>query len=181
MVAGEPTTVAESGQARPAEGVGAHSELSSSQARELEFGEGELPGGRISAAREIRSEPAKVPFTARQLARLNDALMLASRESGVDFSIYLGELAGADTRDSAERLHAALGAAAGNVVLLAVDPGRQRVEIVTGEQSHRRLPDRSCRLAVMSMVASFKEGDLYGGLLSGLRMLTEQVGHHPNR
>jgi hypothetical protein len=28
----------------------------------------------------------------------------------------------------------------------------------------------------MSMVASFKEGDLLGGLLSGLRMLGDQAG-----
>ena len=28
----------------------------------------------------------------------------------------------------------------------------------------------------MSMVASFKEGDLIGGLVSGLRMLTDQAG-----
>jgi hypothetical protein len=28
----------------------------------------------------------------------------------------------------------------------------------------------------MSMVASFKEGDLVGGLVSGLRMLTDQAG-----
>jgi hypothetical protein len=29
---------------------------------------------------------------------------------------------------------------------------------------------------VMSMVASFKEGDLIGGLVSGLRMLCDQAG-----
>jgi hypothetical protein len=31
----------------------------------------------------------------------------------------------------------------------------------------------------MSMVASFKEGDLAGGLVSGLRMLTDQAGSAP--
>jgi hypothetical protein len=31
----------------------------------------------------------------------------------------------------------------------------------------------------MGMVASFKESDLIGGLTSGLRMLTDQVGHAP--
>jgi hypothetical protein len=31
----------------------------------------------------------------------------------------------------------------------------------------------------MSMVASFKEGDLFGGLIGGLRMLTDQAGSPP--
>jgi hypothetical protein len=51
---------------------------------------------------------------------------------------------------------------------------------VTGPEARLRLADRGCKLAVMSMVASFKEGDLVGGLLSGLRMLSGQAGvpHH---
>jgi hypothetical protein len=32
----------------------------------------------------------------------------------------------------------------------------------------------------MSMAASFKEGDLVGGLVSGLRMLCDQAGLPPN-
>jgi hypothetical protein len=51
---------------------------------------------------------------------------------------------------------------------------------VTVDPSGTRLADRGCKLAVMSMVASFKEGDLIGGLLSGLRMLSDRAGapHH---
>jgi hypothetical protein len=76
----------------------------------------------------------------------------------------------------AEELHAASGDPAAAAVLIAVSPGQRRVEVVTGAESTRRLPDRACNLAVMSMVASFKEGDLIGGLVSGLRMLTDQAG-----
>lgn len=36
--------------------------------------------------------------------------------------------------------------------------------------------DRGGHLAVMSMTASFSEGDLVGGLLSDLRMLSDQAG-----
>jgi hypothetical protein len=50
------------------------------------------------------------------------------------------------------------------------------VEVVTGAESARRLPDRSCRLAVVSMVSFFKEGELIRGLASGLCMLAEQAG-----
>ena len=37
------------------------------------------------------AHPAQ-PFTARQLARLDEALTLGSRESGLAFSLYVGEL-----------------------------------------------------------------------------------------
>src|SRR5690606_25248301 len=102
-----------------------------------------------------------------QLARLDEALTLASRETGLDFSIYLGEL-GDEPRQSAEALHNTLGERGDDSVLIAVSPGERVVEVVTGARAMQRLPDRSAKLAVMSMVASFKEGDLIGGLISGL-------------
>jgi hypothetical protein len=48
---------------------------------------------------------------------------------------------------------------------------------VTGDQSARRLPDRSCALAVLSMEASLSGGDLVGAIVNGLRMLSDQAGH----
>lgn len=142
-------------------------------------GVGVMPAGRVSIARVVKPMPAVVPFTPVQLSQLDEAIALSSRSTGLDFSIYLGEL-GEDTRERAERLHASIGtAAAAEAVLIAVSPGQRVVEIVTGEESHRRLSDRSCKLAVMSMVASFKESDLVGGLVSALRMLTDQAGRAP--
>ena len=61
-------------------------------------------------------------------------------------------------------------------VLVAVSPEQRLLEIVTGSEAKVRLPDRGAKLALMSMVASFKEGDLFAGLLSGLRMLADQAG-----
>ncbi|MET0189310.1 MAG: DUF5130 family protein, partial [Pseudonocardia sediminis] len=61
-------------------------------------------------------------------------------------------------------------------VLVAVSPEQRVLEIVTGSEAKVRLPDRGAKLALMSMVASFKEGDLFGGLMSGLRMLADQAG-----
>jgi len=135
--------------------------------------------GRISAAVEIRPEPSTLPFSAVQLTRLDEALTLVSRHTELRFSIYLGDL-GEDSAAGAQRLHDQLGAAAADSVLVAVDPQRRNVDIVTGPAARLRLADRGCKLAVMSMVASFKEGDLVGGLLSGLRMLSDQAGvpHH---
>ncbi|WP_414638413.1 DUF5130 family protein [Actinophytocola sp.] len=131
--------------------------------------------GRISVAREHRTVPPEVPFSHVQLARLDEALTLSARSTGLGFSVYLGDL-GEDTRVTAENLHAESGENAPAAVLIAVSPAQRRVEVVTGADSARRLPDRACNLAVMSMVASFKEGDLVGGLVSGLRMLSDQAG-----
>lgn len=115
------------------------------------------------------------PFSPRQLTRLDEALTLSSRETGIDFSVYVGALE-EPTRAHAERLHAGLGDEAANGVLLAVSPGQRVLHIVTGEVSSRRLPDRSCALAALSMRASFSLGDLVGGIVNGLRMLSDQAG-----
>jgi hypothetical protein len=131
--------------------------------------------GRVSIAKERDPARPELPFTPVQLARLDEALTLSARTTGLGFSVYLGDL-GDDTRATAESLHAESGDTASSAVLIAVSPGQRKVEIVTGADSSRRLPDRACNLAVMSMVASFKEGDLIGGLVSGLRMLTDQAG-----
>ncbi|MEU4802757.1 DUF5130 family protein [Actinosynnema sp. NPDC023587] len=143
----------------------------------LDVGAAVTTSGRVSVAKMYRPHPPTLPFTPVQLASLDEAITVASRTTGLDFSVYLGEL-GSDTRARAEELHAATTRPA-HAVLLAVSPGERVVEVVTGEESHRRLPDRGAKLAVMGMVASFKEGDLAGGLLSGLRMLTDQAGHAP--
>lgn len=154
-----------------------HGEPGDIVAEDVEHGYGAVvtASGRVSEAREYHPAKPDLPFSPVQLARLDEALTLSARTTGLGFSVYLGEL-GADTRETAESMHAESGDDASSAVLIAVSPGQRRVEIVTGADSSRRLPDRACNLAVMSMVASFKEGDLIGGLVSGLRMLTDQAG-----
>jgi Domain of unknown function (DUF5130) len=144
---------------------------------DLAVGEVITNSGRLSVARMYEPHAPTLPFTPNQLAGLDEALTLSSRETGMDFSVYLGPLED-DSRAAAEQLHASIGARASNAVLIAVSPGQRVVEIVTGEESHRRINDRGAKLAVMSMVASFKEGDIAGGLVGGLRMLTDQAGSH---
>lgn len=131
--------------------------------------------GRVSAA-EVFTEPDRdaQPFTPVQLTRLDEALTLATRETGLRFSVYLGDL-GSDVTARVAELHAQL-EGSGEAVLVAVSPEQRVVEVLTGAEARVRLPDRGAKLAVMSMVASFREGDLLGGLLSGLRMLADQAG-----
>ncbi|MEU9688468.1 DUF5130 family protein [Amycolatopsis japonica] len=138
------------------------------------YGAAVTSSGRISAAKMYEPAGPISPFTTQQLARLDEALTLASRETGLDFSVYLGDL-GEDTRVTAEGLLASTDNAADGVVI-AVSPGQRAIEVVTGSQARHRLPDRGAKLAVASMVASFKEGDLVGGLVNALRMLSDQAG-----
>lgn len=138
------------------------------------YGAAVTSSGRISAAKMYEPAGPISPFTTQQLARLDEALTLASRETGLDFSVYLGDL-GEDTRATAEGLLASTDNAADGVVI-AVSPGQRTIEVVTGSQARHRLPDRGAKLAVASMVASFKEGDLVGGLVNALRMLSDQAG-----
>jgi hypothetical protein len=112
------------------------------------------------------------PFTARQLSRLDEALTLSSRETGLVFSVYVGEFK-APTRAHAEALFEKL---TDDAVLLAVSPGQRALHIVTGPESAKRLPNRACALAALAMRASFANGDLTGGIVTGLRMLADSAG-----
>jgi hypothetical protein len=115
------------------------------------------------------------PFNTRQLARIDEALTLSSRESGLTFSVYVGELA-EPTRATAEELFEKLATEADGAVLVAVSPGQRRLHIVTGEASAPRLPNRACALAALGMRAAFANGDLTGGIVTGLRMLADSAG-----
>jgi hypothetical protein len=112
------------------------------------------------------------PFTPPQLTRLDEALTLSSRETGLNFSVYIGEFS-APARAHAEALFERLD---DDSVLVAVSPGQRLLHIVTGPRSAKRLPNRACALAALAMRASFANGDLVGGLATGLRMLSDSAG-----
>jgi Domain of unknown function (DUF5130) len=111
-------------------------------------------------------------FTTRQLARLDEAITLSSRETGLTFSVYVGELQ-APSRAHAEALFDRL---TDESVLVAVSPGQRTLHIVTGPESSKRLPNRSCALAALAMRGAFGNGDLTNGLVTGLRMLADAAG-----
>jgi hypothetical protein len=121
-----------------------------------------------------RPEVLEGPFTTRQLLRLDEALRLADRSTGLTFSVYVGALDD-PVRRHAEKLHEQL-ATPQSAVLVAVSPNQRILEIVTGQEARRRLPDRACKLAALSMTAAFAGGDLAGGLVSGLSQLADHAG-----
>lgn len=114
------------------------------------------------------------PFSTRQLLRIDEALQAADRSTGLTFSIYVGEIT-EPVRKGAEELHSQLARPATSV-LIAVSPQQRQLEIVTGSVARRRLPDRDCKLAALSMAAAFGGGDLAGGVVSGLAQLADHAG-----
>jgi hypothetical protein len=116
------------------------------------------------------------PFTTRQLLRLDDALRVADQQTGLTFSVYIGELA-EPARESAEQLHEQVEHAA-TAVLIAVSPNQRVLEIVTGPDARKRISDRDAKLAALSMAAAFAGGDLAGGVLAGLDQLASHAGRH---
>jgi hypothetical protein len=119
--------------------------------------------------------PSGEAFTNEQVREISRAAALASTETGLHFSVYIGAVDG-EWRDGAERLHAALGPRAPVGVLVVVSPGDRQLEVLTGKESARRLSDRACTLAALSMTTSFTGGDIAGGIVTGLRMLAESAG-----
>jgi len=128
----------------------------------------------LTTRRDSQTGPDR-PFKPAQLARIDEALTLASRETGLLFSVYVGDL-GSASRATAEAMFGKLAARHPAPVLLAVSPAQRRLEIVTGGESARRIPNRVASLAALAMRGSFSSGDLTGGIVTGLRQLADAAG-----
>jgi len=106
--------------------------------------------------------------------RLNEAIRAAEQQTGMHFPVYVGAVSG-DMAAFAQAEGDRLSYLGPEVVLIAVDPARRGLQIVTSAAARRRLSDNSCALAALSMTTSFGLGDLVGGLVVGLRMLADAV------
>ena len=115
----------------------------------------------------------------RQQERIEQVVESARKENGLDVSVLLGDLELDDVgqfRSACERLHAALGDRSMAAVLLVVAPGQRRVDIVTGPEVRRRVPDRVSALAVLSMTSAFRGGDLTAGIVDAVRQIADAAG-----
>ena len=116
----------------------------------------------------------------RAQQRIQGAIETCRQDNGLDVSVLVGDLSVTDLgqfRQAAERLHAALGEErSATAVLVVVAPGQRRVEVVTGPRIRRRVPDRVCSLAVLSMTTAFSGGDLAGGIVDALRQFADAAG-----
>jgi hypothetical protein len=113
------------------------------------------------------------PLSLSALARLDTALRVADRSTGLAFSVYIGELE-EPVRHHALVLHGRIDEP-DRAVLLAVSPNQRLLEIVTGSVARKRILDRDCELAAMSMSTAFGGGDLGGGIVSGLAQLAARA------
>jgi len=134
-----------------------------------------VAAGSEKAHEQLLSEG--LPLRTQQ--RIQDAIEGCRTENGLDVTVLVGDLELEDPtqfRAGAERLHAALGERSASAVLIVVAPGQRKVEIVTGPAVRRRVPDRVCALAVLSMTTAFTGGDLAGGIVDGIRQIASAAG-----
>lgn len=118
-------------------------------------------------------------LSSRQRRTLDGILSDAEHATGLRFAAYIGDL-GSDSHAGAESLLDSLEGDAPYAVLVAISPGQNTAEIVTGTEAALRISERGTRAAVLSVVASCGDGDLYGGLINGIRILADHAGeaHH---
>jgi uncharacterized membrane protein YgcG len=112
-------------------------------------------------------------FTSAQRNEIDKAIRDAETLSRIEFSVFVGRSDG-ETRQFAERLHAAL-VAPDRSVLVFVDPAAQILEIITGKDAHLVLDDAEVKLAALTMQTAFASGDLVGGITRGVRQLAEHA------
>jgi uncharacterized membrane protein YgcG len=105
-------------------------------------------------------------LTHAEQARLDAAIRAAEQACRAEISVYLGAAEG-DIRDFATSLHNTLVLPSRSILIL-VDPDRRAVEVVTGGQVRRNLPDERTAAIVAEMITSFAAGDLVGGLTVGV-------------
>lgn len=114
------------------------------------------------------------PFSESQLKDIKKSIAIAENASGLKFGAFVGDLP--EGRRSAEDMLRGMPEPL-NSVLVAVDPDARSVDVVTGPEARRWLPDDRCRLAILTMSSRFAYGDIAGGLRAGLVVLGEQAVH----
>ena len=118
--------------------------------------------------------PTGEPLSARQRIDVERAMAQANATSGLTFSVYVGELSGG--RSQAVRMLNSLANSA-SAVVIAVDPSRRQLEVVTGAVAARALDERACSLGALAMTSAFSQGDLVGGLVRGIQLLGSHGRH----
>lgn len=129
--------------------------------------------GRISGVTEPGELSVHYPFPTKDLVILDNALKYGSRAAKARFAVYIGDL-GEDTAASAREVLAKV-PTPDNAVLLAVSPNQRAIEVVYGSAVKGRGIEEAAPLGVSAAAASFREGNLIDGLISGIRVLSAGV------
>ena len=147
--------------------------VSSNGLAELPYGFVVTSSGRVSGVTEPGELSVHYPFPVKDLVVLDNALKHGSRHARTRFAVYIGDL-GADTATTARELLARV-PTPDNAVLLAVSPDQKAIEVVYGSAVQGRGIEESAPLGVSAAAASFKQGNLIDGLISGVRVLSAGV------
>lgn len=126
-------------------------------------------------ARTRRALKGRPALRKRQRKAVAQAVDAAEEFTGLQVCVYLGSV-DEDARASAEAMFTAAGLDTKPAVLLLVAPDQRRVEIVTAPDVTERLTDEACARCIAEMTPRFAAGDLAGGLVVGLRRLSEEAG-----
>lgn len=108
-------------------------------------------------------------------SRVAEAVAAAEDLTGLQFCVFLGPTEG-DARSHAEALFVQAGMHLRPAVLLLVDSGQRRVEVVTASAVRDRVPDTACTDAVAVMTELFAGGDLAAGIVAGVEALAAAAG-----
>lgn len=130
-----------------------------------------MPSGELVAGYGMPPEDSS-PLSESQRVALSRVVQRARSISGYCFGIYVGPLSAG--RESAIAQHSVLPDPT-SAVLVAVDPSRRMIEIVTGRTVAIDLDDRACQLASLAMKSCFAADDLVGGLRDGVTLLAEHA------
>ncbi|MBX7453674.1 DUF5130 domain-containing protein [Mycolicibacterium sp. 3033] len=149
------------------------SRVTSTELAELPYGSAITSSGRISGVTEPGELSVHYPFPTKDLVILDNALKFGSRNAKARFAVYIGDL-GEDTAATARELLARV-PTPDNAVLLAVSPNQKAIEVVYGAEVKGRGIEESAPLGVSAAAASFREGNLIDGLISGIRVLSAGV------
>ncbi len=117
--------------------------------------------------------PAGEYLSAADRAALDQTIRKAEQLCRAEFSVFVGQSQG-HPRTFAVGLHRSL-VAPDRSILVMVDPAAHAVEVVTGAAVRRHLDDARAELAVATMVGSFRDDDLVGGLRRGIQQLAEHA------
>jgi hypothetical protein len=115
-------------------------------------------------------------FPRDQHDRIERARRGAESQTGMRFWVRVAEFDG-NPKLEAEHLLANLTESPREAaVLLLIAPGSRHLEVMTTHLGRRRISDQAAGLAVLTMTSAFAVGDLVGGIVNGLRQLSDAAG-----
>ena len=129
--------------------------------------------GRVSKVHSVGTpNSAELPFSIQELDQLDRTLVEATRNTGIRFSAYVGDL-GTDTAAGADATFAATPDSRRSV-LIAVSPNERAIEIRSGVDAPQ-VNHRVAQLGITAATSSFRDGNLIDGLVSSIRVMAAAI------